>query len=524
MNENSPQKPSDAPTVVDSTISLPQVPDHQLLRRIDEGSYGEVWLARTVLGDYRAVKIVYRRTFQNERPYEREFKGIQNFEPISRTHDSQVDILHVGRNDQAGYFYYVMELADDLHTGQQINPDIYFPRTLKSELARHGRLPFEQCVQIGLSLTTAVEHLHTNGLVHRDIKPANIVFIKGVPKLADIGLVADSGEAKSFVGTEGYLSPEGPGPPTADLYSLGKVLYEISLGRKGQVFPELPPDWDELADQEKLLELNEVILKACQSDLRLRYESAKQMHDELALLQTGKSVKRKHTVERRWTIAKRLTFGVVALVALAFIVQQVTTALSPSAFKANIFVLPFRNEGTNGIPDDLRGRITDAFIDALPLIDGVKTGPRKSGWVNRDEDELRHSLAKTNDVRHILTGRTATTNDTISLTLQLYKKRGDQPLWSETFSRKTNEVVALEQRAIQVISSKLGLKMTEEEQRQIRPLLTNNLEAIDWLRQAKLVFNTQINVFKNVIDLTQKARSLDTNYLEADFFTPTCYA
>src|SRR5438552_1331410 len=91
----------------------PQIPDYELFRRIGVGSYGEVWLARSVLGEYRAVKAVYRNKFEHERPYEREFQGIKNYEPISRTHESQVDILHVGRNDQARYFYYVMELADD---------------------------------------------------------------------------------------------------------------------------------------------------------------------------------------------------------------------------------------------------------------------------------------------------------------------------------------------------------------------------------------------------------------------------
>src|SRR5687767_1773882 len=92
----------------------PAIPDHELLRCIGRGSYGEVWLARNVMGAYRAVKIVYRDSFESDRPYEREFAGIKKFEPISRRHESQVDILHVGRNDQAGYFYYVMELADDV--------------------------------------------------------------------------------------------------------------------------------------------------------------------------------------------------------------------------------------------------------------------------------------------------------------------------------------------------------------------------------------------------------------------------
>src|SRR5215208_4907334 len=92
----------------------PIVPDHELVRCIGRGSYGEVWLARNVIGTWRAVKIVFRRSFDHDRPYEREFGGIRRFEPVSRSHQGFVDILQIGRNDDEGWFYYVMELADDI--------------------------------------------------------------------------------------------------------------------------------------------------------------------------------------------------------------------------------------------------------------------------------------------------------------------------------------------------------------------------------------------------------------------------
>jgi serine/threonine protein kinase len=169
------------------TPAPPNVPDHELLRRIGGGSYGEVWLARNALDAYRAVKIVHRHNFEHDRPFEREFEGIQKFEPISRSHEGLVDLLQVGRNDVAGYFYYVMELADDAklersdgameswsHRGQPDrqhsntptlpNPAAYEPHTLKGEQHR-GRLPLDECIQLGLSLTDALAYLHEQGLV-----------------------------------------------------------------------------------------------------------------------------------------------------------------------------------------------------------------------------------------------------------------------------------------------------------------------------------------------------------------------
>src|SRR5690242_7321105 len=97
----------------DSPAAPPRIAEHELIRCIGQGSYGDVWLARNVLGTYRAVKVVYRNKFKDDEPYEREYRGITNFEPVSRSHEGLVDVLQVGRDDKEGYFYYIMELADD---------------------------------------------------------------------------------------------------------------------------------------------------------------------------------------------------------------------------------------------------------------------------------------------------------------------------------------------------------------------------------------------------------------------------
>src|SRR5690349_11579919 len=107
----SPGSPASQP----ATLSLSAIPEHELLRPIASGAYGQVWIARNRLGVYRAVKIVHRASFDHNRPFEREFAGIKAFEPISRSHEGLVDLLQVGRDDAAGYLYYVMELADELN-------------------------------------------------------------------------------------------------------------------------------------------------------------------------------------------------------------------------------------------------------------------------------------------------------------------------------------------------------------------------------------------------------------------------
>ncbi len=265
------------------------IPNHTLLRRIGEGAYGEVWLGRNAVGLHVAVKIVKRDKFSSDEPYEREFRGIEKYMPISLSHPGLLQILHVGREDAQGYLFYIMELADDEITGVQIDANRYTPKSLASEIKRQRVIQPEVCVSLMAHLTLALEHLHRAGRIHRDIKPANIIYVRGIPKFADIGLVTDirSGQAApTFIGTEGYIAPEGPGTVTSDLYSLGMVLYVACSGLSPQQFPELPTL--ALNAPTPVLEvLMRIIFKACESNLPRRYSSAAEMHADLVRLQIG---------------------------------------------------------------------------------------------------------------------------------------------------------------------------------------------------------------------------------------------
>jgi serine/threonine protein kinase len=320
------------PSAVDTAMACrpvrdpPRVPDHELVNPIAAGSYGEVWLARNAVRTLRAVKIVRRDHHAFVESFEREFKGLQKFEPISRAHDGLVDILTLGLLPEGAGFFYVMELADDsnaecrtrtaastparpsdtpsrlrgevrgvgepIPTSEFRTPRLYAPRTLRADLKARGALSADEVIAFGIKLALALAHLHAEGLVHRDVKPSNILFIGGEPKLADAGLVASVDDARSLVGTAGYIAPEGPGTPQADLYALGKVLYEAAFGNDREKFPTLPSDVASRSDHAHLLELNAIVLKACATDARERYQSADQMRSDLEFLRRGGSVKR----------------------------------------------------------------------------------------------------------------------------------------------------------------------------------------------------------------------------------------
>jgi serine/threonine protein kinase/formylglycine-generating enzyme required for sulfatase activity len=268
-----------------SERNQPRIHDHETLRLIGRGAYGEVWLARGVTGVLRAVKVVWRADYDYPEAFEREFEAIKKFEPVSRRHPGLVSILQVGRNDEEGFYYYVMELADDVDAGRDIVPETYRPLTLMALMRKEGRLKAAECLKHGETIADALHFMHENGLIHRDIKPSNLIFSDGECRLVDIGLVALLGQ-RSFVGTEGFVAPEGPGTAEADIFSLGMVLYEASTGKDRLDFPDLPSAHESGEKIEQWRLLHRVICRACAQHATDRYVTA---HD-MALALRGEKV------------------------------------------------------------------------------------------------------------------------------------------------------------------------------------------------------------------------------------------
>jgi WD40 repeat protein len=299
---------------------LPQIPDFEVLKHIGGGAYGEVFLARSVTDGYRAIKVVWRSRFKDSSPYEREFEGVRRFAELSLRERRQMALLHVGRDDAGGFFYSVMELADDIESGIEIHPESYVPATLEEIRQRRGRLSSDEVLSIAVDLATALANLHGAGLVHRDIKPANVILVRGVPKIADVGLVCVARDEASLVGTPDYMAPEKPGRAAADVYSFGRTLYVLAFGRDPTLCPLLPGDVDQYPDYRRLMELNEVITRACEGIPEKRYVDGAAILEELRLLAAGGSIARIRSMERGLAVARKVGMGLIAVAVVAALI------------------------------------------------------------------------------------------------------------------------------------------------------------------------------------------------------------
>ena len=198
---------------------------YRLADLLGRGGMGEVWRAEDeVLGRAVAVKLLPDNGADQE--------ATARFRMEARTAASLSDPHVVAVHDfgeQDGRCYLVMELVN----GQ----------TVAEELHRNGPLPAERVARIGAQTAAGLAGAHRQGIVHRDIKPANLfTTADGHVKIGDFGIARFSDDraaaltsAGQIVGTSLYLAPERalgrPAGPSADVYALGCVLYELTTGR-----------------------------------------------------------------------------------------------------------------------------------------------------------------------------------------------------------------------------------------------------------------------------------------------------
>lgn len=197
---------------------------YELIEIIGEGGMSTVYKARDrVLDRIVAVKIL-REEFSQDKGFVASFKT-EALSAASISHPNIVNIYDVGSENDV--YYIVMEFVD----GQ----------TLKSIIRRQGPLSVERAVDIAIMVCDGVHHAHEKGIIHRDIKPQNILITEhGMVKVADFGIARAVSSStltygNNIVGSVHYFSPEQARGEainrTADIYSIGCVLYEMLTGK-----------------------------------------------------------------------------------------------------------------------------------------------------------------------------------------------------------------------------------------------------------------------------------------------------
>ncbi|MBQ8754100.1 MAG: protein kinase [Lentisphaeria bacterium] len=213
----------------------------RLLELCGSGAYGEVWYCEDISGRRMALKILSKKKLGSH--WERELRGVRNYCRITEEHLSLLQIFHVEEDEES--FFYTMEPADSLDACQ------YQPDTLAARL-QNGPVSPNDLFRILSGIFTGIRTIHAAGFTHRDIKPDNILFVKGVPKLADIGLLsAHSVTMTQLAGTLEFIPPEERTAETAgstdplsrqrnDLYAFGKVIYCAATGNSPSDYPAVP--------------------------------------------------------------------------------------------------------------------------------------------------------------------------------------------------------------------------------------------------------------------------------------------
>ena len=259
---------------------MPEIPDVDLVRRIGQGGFGEVWLTKNrTTGQLRAVKLVPLRRSGPVDSAGREITSIIRLEEnVKVRHPNLLVIHHAGKTGE--HFFYIMDPADDLAGGPASLEPGYRPATLQARL-ENGPLPAEECLSCARQLLAGLACLHQSGMVHRDVKPANCLFVAAELKLADFGLLIDEDRSISQVGTRKYMPPDGRMDARADVYAAGLVIYEMISGRPAGRFPRLGDNGRQVAADPALSLLNRLALRACQPDPQQRFRDARQMLADL---------------------------------------------------------------------------------------------------------------------------------------------------------------------------------------------------------------------------------------------------
>ena len=288
---------------------------------LGSGSMGVVYRARHLeLGRVVALKMIAGPSSRASELFTIEAKAVAQLQ-----HPNIVQIFEIGHHQ--GRPFLALEFVEGGSLEQRLD----------------GRpWPPNEAAGLVRSLALAADYAHRQGIVHCDLKPSNILITtEGVPKIADFGVAkwrgsaAHWGDEGGVAGTPRYMAPEQAGGegrevgPSADVYSLGVILYELLTGRTpyeaatsrqtldlARVQEPTPPrQWQRRVSKD----LESVVLTCLNREPSRRYADGRELAEDLGRLLEGAPIRARPggRAERAYRWARRNPAPVGLLVVLA---------------------------------------------------------------------------------------------------------------------------------------------------------------------------------------------------------------
>ena len=257
---------------------------YEIVKSIGEGGMANVYLANDTILDRKVAVKVLRGDLSSDdkfiRRFQREALSVSNL-----SHPNIVEVYDVGEED--GQHYIVMEYIEG--------------KTLKQLLKKRDSLTLTEVIDIMTQLTDGIAHAHESYIIHRDIKPQNIMIQDdGRIKITDFGIAmalnaTQLTQTNSVMGSVHYLPPEqasGKGTTVkSDIYSMGILMYELLTGTvpfKGDnaveiALKHMKDKIPSIRKQNPAIpqSVENILLKATAKNPRNRYDTAREMHEDL---------------------------------------------------------------------------------------------------------------------------------------------------------------------------------------------------------------------------------------------------